>query len=544
LVPSKKQEVKAIYQSSSPKNHNLIKNVLLSPSNRLIKDKDPVSFKRSFEKSVKKVNSPNPFDKSPNDKIPNEKSPNDKSPNNKPPPKSSLKYNRPNLSNLSPSLEKNVINDDSNFKKLEYRSHFKRRTQIKKITNLVLKNQQEISTFSSKKDDKKETPSHFLRKGKKTYTDLEVLLKEKNEKEENKINLKLKIIRPNPLKSNESAKNTIIIPKEQIEQKKSSPSLKQISEEENNALLVGSSINFDQPYFHKIISHGTKKLDEYYEVMEEVPNLKLSDPTNNVVNSKILGNKYAVISKYRTLNDDLEDLSQNDISIKKNLLKVDRFWLSFKKNQNEESVKEYHDEIHQDYILQNQANLVIYCIFNFFLTMFWIVISEELTGFNGFFSTRIAMLLIAFIFATFWTKTWLTGYHKMFVLFFYAVTVTQILLFTILNPYIEIVMELEFLACYISLTKYPFIGFIESSVISIIFLVLHIIYLRIIEDPYYLMLHSTFVIILFDLGSVHIRIKTLIDNFNNSRINFIKKKQLNNLIVNLLPNHVFYFKLF
>ena len=108
----------------------------------------------------------------------------------------------------------------------------------------------------------------------------------------------------------------------------------------------------------------------------------------------------------------------------------------------------------------------------------------------------------------------------------------------VMNPQIKIVMELEFLACYLSFTRYCFINFIESTFASLIFLILHIIYLHLVNMSSFLMIHSTFVVIFFNLVGVHIQIKTQIDNFNKTRINIIKKKQLNNMIVNLLPNHV------
>ena len=140
-------------------------------------------------------------------------------------------------------------------------------------------------------------------------------------------------------------------------------------------------------------------------------------------------------------------------------------------------------------------------------------------------------------------KIWITPafceFHRTYIYVFYGAIAINIMVFTALNPYIGIVMEIELVACYISITKFPIIGFLESIGMSVAFLVLHIIYLKIIKNPSYLMLHSSVVVILFNLAAVHLKVKTLIDNFNKGRINFVKKKQLNNLIVNLLPNHVF-----
>lgn len=201
---------------------------------------------------------------------------------------------------------------------------------------------------------------------------------------------------------------------------------------------------------------------------------------------------------------------------------------------------EFQQEIAIDYAASSQINLVIYSMFNAMISFFWIIVNKEVNGFTGFFATRLVIVATALLAAKMWKSPIFCEFHRTYIYVFYGAIAINILVFTLLNPYIGIVMEMELVACYISITKFPIIGFLEAIGMSIAFLVLHIIYLRIIENPFYLMLHSSVVVILFNLAAVHLKVKTIIDNFNKSRINFIKKKQLNNLIVNLLPNHVIF----
>ena len=279
--------------------------------------------------------------------------------------------------------------------------------------------------------------------------------------------------------------------------------------------------------------------------MEENPTFKTNETTTTntgITKSNFDNKKMSMLSistKYRTLNNDFEDMAQTDFAIERILIKFSKIWLYFPSPRNRETVEEYKEDIFIDNILFSKGNLFLYSFFNLAVCLLWLLIHDDIDGFNGFFSTRIVVLSLALICAKYWTKDFSKKYHKGIILWYYGFTAIQILLFTIINPQIQIVMEIEFLVCYISLTRYAFITFIDSIIISVIFLVLHIIYLNIITVPAFLMLHSTFVMIFFNLVGVHIQTKTQIDNFNNSRINVIKKKQLNNLIVNLLPKHVF-----
>jgi len=462
-------------------------------------------------------------------------------------------FNIPKLrSRLKPSLIKpeekaaTKEHEDHAFHKLEFRSQFKQRTQIKKITNIIIQSHQENSHFlNTGLEEIKENPelaTHNLkRKQKKSYSNIENLfLKDVPEKQEIKnieppptFSLLIKPLDPPPIPLRGFSRQ----PLENLE-KKSIPSHQQDSEE-----FMGSSTNLDQLFFHKTVNFGTKKIDEYYEILDEIPALKTVD-SNYISLPKNGLKKSSIMTKYRTLNDDLENMAQTNDSIDTFMLKVDRFWLSFKKNQNEETIKEFHQDIAIDYALSSQTNLVLYSLFNLILSFFWIIINKYLTGFTGFLIVRIIVVFTALLASRFWKSPSLIEYHNIIIYTLYASIAIQIMVFTALNPYVEIVMELELIACYISITKFPMIGFVEAILISLLFLALHIVYLRLIYNPSYLMLQSTVVVILFNLSTVHLKFKTIIDNFNKCRTNFIKKRQLNNLIVNLLPNHVKRFSIF
>ena len=558
-------------QNASPKNmkasnissaihhkSSFLNNHLYSPSNRLLKTAE---VENNFENHIKKSIVKEKIEKDPSVFKPSLKS-----------------YVRPSF--MQPNLNQEQINDEkdeANFKKLEYRGQFKQRTQLKKLTNILLQTQQDISKNNNllsepheNHENQKEEPqdayhSHFSRKNKKSYTNIESMLNNQNQEKSHNLGdidqsnkksnftLKLNNLQPQSklqdhFRTPEKKKSdlpketyTILIPKDQLTDpnKKSNLSIKNIEFLDENNAFLGSSFNFDQQFFHQIVNFGVQKLDEYYEVMEEIPALRTNEfQAVQLNNSSRASKKYSVLSKYRTLNDDLEDIAQSNVSLDKFLLKINKLWQTFSKNQNLETVDELNEELVQDFTFQNQGNLVIYCFFNLFISLFWIIINDKIVGFSGFFVTRIVTLAIALLFAKVWTKITLKEYHKAYVYLFYFIIFIQILIFTILNPRIEIAMELEFLACYLSFTRYAFIDFRESIFISVGYLILHIIYLYIIYFPFYLMIHSTCIIILFNLASIHIRMRITVDNFNNSRINIIKKKQLNNLIVNLLPNHV------
>ena len=473
------------------------------------------------------------------------------------------------------SLEKESNKEESNLKKLEYKSQFNQRNQIKRITNLLIQSRQERQDSREYSAMKLITQS-AQRREKKSITIEKVMSPASvNLYQKPLISSSFKL-NPNVVEGNINSshnsnfsnfermkvkvqKDTILIPKLQSkeliektaekEKEKVPEKEKEKAPEKKNTIsyeeFLGSSVDFDQLFFRKTVNLGNKKVDEFYEVMEENPTFKTNETTTTntgITKSNFDNKKMSMLSistKYRTLNNDFEDMAQTDFAIERILIKFSKIWLYFPSPRNRETVEEYKEDIFIDNILFSKGNLFLYSFFNLAVCLLWLLIHDDIDGFNGFFSTRIVVLSLALICAKYWTKDFSKKYHKGIILWYYGFTAIQILLFTIINPQIQIVMEIEFLVCYISLTRYAFITFIDSIIISVIFLVLHIIYLNIITVPAFLMLHSTFVMIFFNLVGVHIQTKTQIDNFNNSRINVIKKKQLNNLIVNLLPKHVF-----
>lgn len=472
------------------------------------------------------------------------------------------------------SLEKESNKEDSKFKKLEYKSQFTQRNQIKRITNLLIQSRQEMHDSRENSAMKLITQS-AQRREKKSITLEKVMSPSSVTLYQKPITNSAFKLNPNGSSNVEGyinsggshnshferkkiriQKDTILIPKEQTkehiektaEKTAEKEKEKEKAPEKKNTIsydeFLGSSVDFDQLFFKKTVNLGNKKVDEFYEVMEENPTFKTNETTTantGIAKSNFDNKKMSTLSitKYRTLNNDFEDMAQTDFAIERILIKFSKIWLHFPYPQNRETVEEYKEDIFFDNILFSKGNLFLYSFFNLAVCLLWLLIHDDIDGFNGFFSTRIVVLSLALICAKFWTKDFPKKYHKGIILWFYGFTAIQILLFTIINPQIQIAMEIEFLACYVSLTRYAFITFIDSVIISVIFLVLHIIYLNIITVPAFLMLHSTFVVIFFNLVVVHIQQKTQIDDFNNSRINVIKKKQLNNLIVNLLPKHVY-----
>ena len=514
--------------------HRKFKDHLLSPTSKLMKEWDNIGDDNSEKKAGNNWNMS--MEKGPKKNL-----------------KPIFKNSQGNIDSQTGSKE--VLNQEqNNFKKLEYSSQFQQRRQIKRITNILLQSQQESLPI-------KLLNQPLMRRNKKSLTNLE-----KN----NGMTIKINVVPNDPAVGSDKCvnnvisekagnninnverlnishqKNTIFVSNEQAEKpmekqiEKKNTNIKQISYDD----FLGSSTDLEQLFFRKTVNLGNKKIDEFYEVLEENPTFNTHETQNVPQKGLIIDSKklstLSISNKFRTITGDFENMAQSDFSLAPILLKFSKIWLSFPWNQNIETLEEYYEEIFQENILFSKGNIFFYSVFNLLVCLLWILIHNDIYGFNGFFSTRIVILSLALTFAKFWTKDFMKKYHKGFILCYYGFTAIQILVFTIINPQIEIVMEIEFLACYLSLTRYAFISFINSLLISLIYLILHIVYLNIVTNPSFLMLHSTFLVIFFNLVGVHIQVKTQIDNFNKIRINVIKKKQLNNMIVNLLPNHVLY----
>ena len=461
-------------------------------------------------------------------------------------PRSSLKYSNSPKSKKDKNDKQEKELEDPQLQKLDHQSQFKQRTQIRKITNILKQSQAENMSIRKtelgsipEKLEQDKSSAGLPRRIKKLFTlandkekisaplgafELQILPLQSpalQQPEEN-------ILRGGPKEGN------ISIPKDRLP--RSITSNRQGGSDD----FMGSSVNIEQAFFHKTVNFGAQKIDEYYEILDEIPATKTVEPNHSSLSlSRSSKNRYSQYTKYRTLNDDFETVAQTDSAMESFLLKVHRLWLSARRNQNAETILDFQQEISNDYAASSQINLVLYSFLNVMISFFWIIVNTEVYGFTGFFATRMVIAVSAILAAKIWITPAFCEFHRTYIYVFYGAIAINIMVFTALNPYIGIVMEIELVACYISITKFPIIGFLESIGMSVAFLVLHIIYLKIIKNPSYLMLHSSVVVILFNLAAVHLKVKTLIDNFNKGRINFVKKKQLNNLIVNLLPNHVF-----
>ena len=462
-------------------------------------------------------------------------------------PRSSLKYSSDPKSKKEKDDKKEKETEDPQLQKLDHQSQFKQRNQIRKITNILKQSQAENMAIRKtelgsipEKIEQDKNSAGLSRRIKKLFT----LVNDKEKISAPLGDFELQILpfqSPNLQQHEEnilrrgSKRGNTLIPTDHLP--RSITSNRQGGGSED---FVGSSVNIEQAFFHKTVNFGAQKIDEYYEILDEIPATKTVEPNHSSLSlSRSSKNRYSQYSKYRTLNDDFETMAQTDSAIESFLLKVHRLWLSAKKNQNSETILDFQHEISNDYAASSQINLVLYSLFNVLISFFWIIVNTEVYGFTGFFATRMIIAVSAILAAKVWISPAFCEFHRTYIYVFYGAIAINIMVFTALNPYIGIVMEIELVACYISITKFPIIGFLESIGMSVAFLVLHIIYLKIIKNPSYLMLHSSVVVILFNLAAVHLKVKTLIDNFNKGRINFVKKKQLNNLIVNLLPNHVF-----
>lgn len=464
-------------------------------------------------------------------------------------PRSSLKYSSSPRSKKEKDDKREKEPEDPQLQKLDHQSQFKQRTQIRKITNILKQSQAENMAIRKtelgsipEKLEQDKSSAGLSRKINKLFTLAND--KEKNSAPSGEIDIQILPLQSPNMKQPEeiiprrgSKRGNTLIPKDPNDRlPRSITSNRQGGSED----FVGSSVNIEQAFFHKTVNFGAQKIDEYYEILDEIPATKIVEPNHSSLSlSRSSKNRYSQYSKYRTLNDDFETMAQTDSAIENFLLKVHRLWLSAKKNQNAETILDFQQEISNDYAASSQINLVLYSFFNMMICFFWIIVNAEVYGFTGFFATRMVIAVSAILAARMWKSPAFCEFHRTYIYVFYGAIAINIMVFTALNPYIGIVMEIELVACYISITKFPIIGFLESIGMSVAFLVLHFIYLKIIKSPSYLMLHSSVVVILFNLAAVHLKVKTLIDNFNKGRINFVKKKQLNNLIVNLLPNHVF-----
>lgn len=471
-------------QSESPKNRNF-KNSIFSPSNNLLKEKEI-----SLDISEKP-----------------------KSPIIKSIIRQSFPLKQP------PQLkELNEIGEED-IKSLDNKGHFVQRMQLKKISKIIL----EQNAFKEKNSPEK-----------------------KNKMEISSVdrNISPLKIKENPLENFQKTINkqtTVMIPKEEAE--KLSSNL--ISDDRIQMI----SENYEQNYYHRISNIGGNKLDQFFEKIEEVPTaVKSNEFFITPLSQQQISKKQSVqnISRYKTLEENLEDeFSQTQFT--KFLLKYNKIFLYFLKGQDPDTISEYKYEISQDQNFYSKMNMLLYILFNLVVALCWIIINEKIEGFKGFFPTRILTIVFGLAFTYYWKKENVKEYQKPIILLFYSAIIIQIFVFSSENDTITIVQELEILAFYLSLTSFPFFNFIEILLMSGLFLIAHYSYIVLTVEKMYLMLHSSIVVTFFNVASAHIRIKISIDRFNSSRVNIIKKKQLNNLVANLLPNHVsfdyFHFKL-
>lgn len=443
-------------------------------------------------------------------------------------PKSIMKKkNFPEVSpfEINPVMQ---IQEDKNLQKLQLKSQFDQRNKMKKISNILAKSDIE----NKRKAAEEKTP--LLKNISKSKSNLED--NKNNKVSEKALNIKLKNSasqenQEEKLRNIPKQPNTIIVEKEQIDNKDNKvSSFNQISEEEEE-------FNFNHLLFHKIQNFGDKKIDFYYEVVDEIPFLKYEDMP---IDPKLVPKQKTIIIEEKQEKNDKyeEEIDEINSSMNHFLLKFNKFLLNFKKNQNKESIKDFFDEIYENSLKNIQGRLLIYSIFNLFVCLAWIILRDSLVGLEIFTPLRLLTVLAFLISIKVLTYNKFRANFKKLIFGLYALTLLQILLFTNFNNKIEIVMELEILACYLSLTNYPFVMFLETVLISIIFFILHGIYLKIVENPNFLMLHSSAALIFFNLLNINTNIKASLENFNHFRVNIIKKKQLNNLIANLLPNHV------
>lgn len=493
-------------QDNSPLHRSSFKASLFSPTNRLTKEKE--TFGPGPLKSSEKQEKDKEKDKG---KIPN---------------KPIIKT--PNINLLSQIERSNYDPAETAIRQLDVRSQNHQRTQLKKITQILQSNLRR-----SFLEEHHEKNPEIIRKNKKGLSMIS--------ENENPL-LRTESIKENPLNplNTQNIRNklqkqtTVLVPKEQFEK---NVSLKQFSENQ----MIPSSENIDQTFVHKVVIVEGNEIHEFFEAIDEIPMIKnYESPLSQIISNSRLPptKKPPMLSRYRTLNDDFDDFSQFNINFSKFFLKYNKFFLNFSKNQEEETLSEYKAEISQEYNSNSKLKLALYICFNLVIALCWIIINGEIIGFKGFFPTRIVTLAVGFVFIYYWAKESLREFEKSFIYLFYLVIAVQIFVFTAVNPEVEISQEIEILAWYLSITSYAFMSFIENIVFSFMFIIGHGIYLYIINDSTYLMLHSSFVVVLFNLAIIHLKIKISIDHFNTSRVNIIKKKQLNNLIVNLLPTHV------
>ena len=138
-----------------------------------------------------------------------------------------------------------------------------------------------------------------------------------------------------------------MIPKDQAEksgekQSEKKNTMKLISDED----FLGSSIDFDQLFFKKTINFGNKKIEEFYEILEDNPTFKTNESPTVHSSKANIDKKMSTLStstKFRTLNNDFENMTQLDFSTERILLKFNKIWLSFPLNQNYETIKELYD---------------------------------------------------------------------------------------------------------------------------------------------------------------------------------------------------------
>lgn len=444
--------------------------------------------------------------------------------------------------------------ESSNLKlqKMELKSHFERKNNIKKISQIIINSHLSESLENDQRTSEKMVLSSKLRELKLSKIEQKPIIKLPTQKEIRRINITeqpLTIIIPNeqieptgtgPTIQMSPRLNTLNIPIIPTITEPISPTAMMSPKNQNSNIILNEDFKLNDLLHHKIEFFGNKKIDMYYEINEEIPTLKLEEEEGKVKPKE----KDIKLSVYKNYNNDDkfgDDIIEINSSLRDLLLKVDPVFYTFSRNQKKEIIKEYFQEIYRNSLKTIQLLTLFFVIFILFACLSWIIVLENIQWSQIFFSLRLATILGLLITIKLLSYVSFQEYFKKVFFLIYLALAIQILAFSIYNPQIEYVMELEILACYLSLTKQPFVMFVESLIISVLFIFFHLGILYAIQTGNFLMLHSTVAVIFFNLSTIHLNIKLSIDNFNKFRVSVLKKQQMNNLVENLLPIHVIFF---
>ena len=304
---------------------------------------------------------------------------------------------------------------------------------------------------------------------------------------------------------------------------------------ERAGLSQSSSLDLIDDYRHQSKEINGRNVEQCFEIIEVNP---IVQTERNAFFRQCSIKNIKKNSNTHKIGLSAENLEENSIWNKNAdsfLVKVKNFWLAF--SASSQTIEEFNFESLERNWVIDSLNFALFLCYNLFFGFMILTIQNDLKDFTVLISIRLTTTLFGILISKYVMRQE-RGRRRFLMAALYFIFLIQIMLFSLLNPNIFLIPEIEGLLFYYSFSRFSFYSLREQIFFALLSLALHSILLDKINNDVWCMLWSSVCVIGFNLIGIHTKIWSRIRHFNNSRANMVKKRQLNNLVSHLLPVHV------